>query len=48
MRRLVWFSKRLVILIAGLIAGALGMRAWMSQLGPPLEPWHTLVPKAST
>jgi hypothetical protein len=44
MRRLIRLTKQLVLVVAGLVIGALGMRAWMSERGPPLEPWHTLVP----
>ena len=43
---------KLLKLAAGLIlAGALiflGLRIYISEQGPPLEPWHTLVPDELT
>ena len=35
------------VLVLALVAGGaiLALRAWDSQRGPPLEPWHTYVPK---
>jgi len=35
-----WAAVLLVVAVAGL----LGIRAWDSQRGPPLAPWHTYVP----
>ena len=45
MRRVVirW-SKRAAAGLAIALAAVLGVRAWDSLSGPPLEPWHTFVP----
>jgi hypothetical protein len=37
-----FFRRVLVLLLAA--AAILAFRAWDSQRGPPLEPWHTYVP----
>lgn len=39
------WSKRVLWLIAAFLVGALALRAWESERGPPLEPWHTFVPE---
>ena len=38
------WSKRAAIALAIALAAVLGVRAWESLSGPPLEPWHTFVP----
>jgi alpha-beta hydrolase superfamily lysophospholipase len=42
--RTVWLVKRLVGLVALCLLTFLAVRAWDSQRGLPLEPWHTFVP----
>jgi alpha-beta hydrolase superfamily lysophospholipase len=39
-------ARRAVLLIGLCLATVLGVRAWDSQRGRPLDPWHTLVPLA--
>lgn len=46
MRR--WFMRqvrRLVLLVVVVALALLGGRIYLSESGPPLEPWHTFVPK---
>ena len=38
------WSKRTAAGLAIALAAVLGVRAWDSLSGPPLEPWHTFVP----
>ena len=38
------WSKRAAVALAIALAVVLGVRAWDSLDGPPLEPWHTFVP----
>ena len=38
------WSKRAAVALAIALAVVLGVRAWDSLNGPPLEPWHTFVP----
>ena len=40
--------KWLAVVIAVALASVLGVRAWDSQRGPPLELWHTYVPHEMT
>ena len=42
--RVVKFAKRVLVWGAIAILTLLGLRAWDSQRGAPLEPWHTYVP----
>lgn len=44
LRRVRKWASRIVIAVVALLAGALGMRAWMSSSAPDLQAWHTLVP----
>jgi hypothetical protein len=37
-------AKRAAVLLAVCVVTALAVRAYDSQRGPPLEPWHTYVP----
>lgn len=37
--------RRLLVLVLVAAGAILALRAWDSQRGPPLEPWHTYVPK---
>ena len=37
--------RRLLVLALVFAAAVLALRAWDSQRGPPLEPWHTYVPQ---
>lgn len=36
--------KRALIGAAAVLVALIGLRAWESQRGPPLEPWHTFAP----
>jgi alpha-beta hydrolase superfamily lysophospholipase len=36
--------KLVLIVVAAILATLVAVRAWDSQRGPPLEPWHTYVP----
>ena len=38
------WSKRAAAGVAIALVAILGVRAWDSLSGPPLEPWHTFVP----
>ena len=38
-------AKRAVLVVAVVLATILGVRAWDSTRGAPLEPWHTFVPQ---
>ena len=38
-----WSKRAAIALVIALVA-VLGVRAWESLSGPPLEPWHTFVP----
>src|SRR5208282_4972324 len=41
----VWRLLKVVLIVfAAAFATLVGLRAWDSQRGPPLEPWHTFVP----
>jgi len=42
------FAKRAALVIAVVLATILGVRAWDSTRGAPLEPWHTFVPQELT
>jgi alpha-beta hydrolase superfamily lysophospholipase len=42
--RLFRLVKRVLVLLIVVATALLVMRAWDSQRGPPLEPWHTYVP----
>ena len=42
--RLLRILRRMIVLVLVISATVLGLRAWDSQRGPPLEPWHTYVP----
>lgn len=42
--RLFRLAKRGLVLLIVVAMALLAMRAWDSQRGPPLEPWHTYVP----
>lgn len=42
--RLLRVLRRVVVLVLVVAATVLALRAWDSQRGPPLEPWHTYVP----
>lgn len=42
--RLLRFLRRGLVLVVLVAASVLALRAWDSQRGPPLEPWHTFVP----
>ena len=48
MKRTVVLLKWLVILVAVAAMTALAIRAWQSQRGPPLRPWHTHAPHELT
>jgi alpha-beta hydrolase superfamily lysophospholipase len=48
MRKLVTFLRRGAVVLAAIALTVLGIRAWDSQRGPPLEPWHTYVPREMT
>jgi alpha-beta hydrolase superfamily lysophospholipase len=37
-------AKRAVVLLAAVFVTLVAVRAWDSQRGPPLEPWHTFAP----
>ena len=41
-------GKRAVLVVAVVLATILGVRAWDSTRGAPLEPWHTFVPQELT
>jgi len=41
-------AKRAVLVVAVVLATILGVRAWDSTRGAPLEPWHTFVPQELT
>ena len=41
-------AKRILILLAVAFVTLLGVRAWDSQRGAPLEPWHTFAPRELT
>ena len=47
-RRARWLATRGAALLVVGLAVFLGLRAWESQRGPPLEIWHTYVPKELT
>jgi len=43
-----WFGRqlrRLVLLVIVVVVSLLGGRIYLAESGPPLEPWHTYVPK---
>ncbi|SHG02655.1 Lysophospholipase, alpha-beta hydrolase superfamily [Kaistia soli DSM 19436] len=43
-----WFGRqvrRLVLLVIVVVVTLLGARIYLAESGPPLEPWHTFVPK---
>ncbi|MEA2814721.1 MAG: hypothetical protein QOI93_2418, partial [Rhodospirillaceae bacterium] len=42
--RLFRFLRRVLVLLIVVAATLLVARAWDSQRGPDLEPWHTYVP----
>ena len=42
--RLLRILRRMTVLVLVISAAVLGLRAWDSLGGPPLEPWHTYVP----
>lgn len=42
--RLLRILRRVVVLVVVAASAVLALRAWDSQRGPPLEPWHTYVP----
>ena len=42
--RLLRILRRMIVLVLVISAAVLGLRAWDSLGGPPLEPWHTYVP----
>jgi alpha-beta hydrolase superfamily lysophospholipase len=42
--RVLRFLRRVLILLVVAVAAIVAFRAWDSQRGPPLEPWHTYVP----
>lgn len=42
--RLLGVLRRVLVLIIVAASAVLALRAWDSQRGPPLEPWHTYVP----
>lgn len=42
--RLFRFLRRTLVLLVVVAAALLALRAWDSQRGPPLDPWHTYVP----
>ena len=42
--RLLRILRRTIFLVLVISAAVLGLRAWDSLRGPPLEPWHTYVP----
>lgn len=42
--RLLRVLRRVVVLVVVAASAMLALRAWDSQRGPPLEPWHTYVP----
>ena len=45
MMKAAWrWTKRAAIALGVVLATVLGVRAWDSLSGPPLEPWHTFVP----
>jgi alpha-beta hydrolase superfamily lysophospholipase len=48
MRKLVTWLKRGAVLLAVIALTVLGIRAWDSQRGPPLELWHTYIPRELT
>ena len=43
-RRLLRILRRVLLVLVVIAATLLAVRAWDSQRGPPLEPWHTHVP----
>jgi alpha-beta hydrolase superfamily lysophospholipase len=43
-QRVIRWSKRAAITLVIALVAVLGVRAWESLSGPPLEPWHTFVP----
>lgn len=46
MRRMAWrLLRRAVLFVAALLVLLLGLRAWESERGPPLAPWHVVVPE---
>jgi len=42
--RVLRFLRRVLVLLVVAVAAIVALRAWDSQRGPPLEPWHTYVP----
>lgn len=42
--RLFRLLRRTLLVLVGAVAALVALRAWESQRGPPLEPWHTYVP----
>jgi len=42
--RVLRFLRRVAVLLVVAVAAIVALRAWDSQRGPPLEPWHTYVP----
>ena len=42
--RVLRFLRRMLVLLVVAVAAIVALRAWDSQRGPPLEPWHTYVP----
>ncbi len=45
MRRIARVAKTALIAVAAVFVALLAVRAWDSQRGPPLEPWHTYAPR---
>ena len=45
MPKIVSAGRRVLILAAAVFVTLFAVRAWDSQRGPPLEPWHTYVPR---
>ena len=43
-RKMLKLLRRLLVLLVVVAVALLAARAWDSQRGPPLEPWHTYVP----
>ena len=42
--RLLRLLRRVLVLVLVAVGAIVGLRAWDSQRGPPLEVWHTYVP----
>ena len=43
--RLLRVLRRVLVLLVVAVVAILAIRAWDSQRGPPLDPWHTYVPR---